>query len=535
MKKPEFLLISDNTSFGIVGVRYIGPYRIALELEQNQIKTFVLDRYYRHPEFFNFLDGLISENTLGIGISTTFMTPPEERDKLDRYANRDLQTRSYYEAPIISRDLEIVKDWFRRLKLNLIKKSPKAKIFIGGSKAQYFSRPPFNQIEEIDYIVMGSVDGVFPKILADLKSQGEIQHKIIGGKKVVDTAKVYIQPKSCPPHEWLPHWNIIKNEALPIEISRGCVFNCKFCNYDKNESSRKNLIQLKDEFIKNYELFGTQHYHFLDDCFNDSRKKVDEVCNMILSLSFKIEWISYARFDVAVKFPETADLMVQAGAKGLFWGVESLTKEVALRAGKGTPPEKVMKFAKEFYQKYGNSCYSTGSFICGLPGETEASWNQQMEWLLKNKAFHFVQMGPLAIRPYKPEFDGSVIDFADYSRNPTKYGFTEVNFLTDYWKHETMDSQKAKELALKSMREWQNSNSTKYSITNDVWIYPSLRSLGLSHQEVYDCYFTENETKHDFLKNRIVNLGTERLKTYFSFQKNLISKADLSTINESLV
>jgi radical SAM superfamily enzyme YgiQ (UPF0313 family) len=520
----KFLILTDNTTSVIGSPRYLGPYRIAHELENHGIQTFVLDKFYTFPDLFNFLENFLDEDFIGIGFSTTFFTPPEILKTYDRYTLRTNRVKSYYDYGIISPEEKKRIKWFKKLRRILNKKSPRAKIFIGGSKAQFFYHKMYENLSEIDYVVMGVTDMVFPQVLKDIIQNGAPAFKNMGNKKVIDTMTKYIQPKVCPKHDWKSHWCIQRNELLPIEIGRGCAFNCKFCNYDKRENTRKSSHDLKEEFISNFEKHGVQFYHFVDDCFNDSRLKVEEVCEVILSLPFKIEWASYLRFDVAVKFPHTMDLIVEAGGRGFHWGVESLTAEVARRAGKGSDPEQIKDFIINFSKKYKNICYSTGSFITGLPGETEQSWKEQVEWLLGTENFDFVHMGALGIVPFKQDFDGSVIDYADYSRNPKKYGFQEINMTSGYWKHETMDKTKAVELADWAFRLWEKKLESRKGLSTDIWIYPLLRSLSFDPKEVSDIYFCTDEKRQNELLQRIRHTIKLRDEEYFKSMGSLVRK-----------
>lgn len=522
MKK--FLLISDNTAFQFTRSRYLGPYRIAYELEKSGVQTYVLDFFYDFPNFFEFLENFLDEDFVGVGISTTFLTPLEEDRSLQKVWNRRLRNeifRDYFDSGIISKDPNVRRNWFKTLREILNRKSPAARIFAGGSKAQFLYRSEYESIEEIDYVVMGVVDSIFPRVIQDYIETGSVNYKLMGNKKVVDTKFSYKQPKVCPRHEWLPHWNIQAGEALPIEIGRGCAFNCKFCNYDKRENTLKNLEDLKFELISNFENYGVQYYHFVDDCFNDSRKKVEEVCNLILQLPFKIEWVSYLRFDVAVKFPETADLIVESGGRGFHWGVESLTAEVARRAGKGTPPDAIKDFIIQFAKKYRGKCYSAGSLISGLPGETEESWSSQMDWLLNTDNFDFLHIGPLGISSYQAEFDGTVIDYADYSRNPEKYGFEEIDFERGYWRHKTMDQTKASELAMIANQKIDEKNRHRKGLSSGIWVYPILKSLGYSDLEVNDLYFCTDLKRQGELIQKAGPVYRSRMQNYFQSMKDL--------------
>lgn len=83
----------DLSSFCIKSDGYLGPYRLAYELENAGIEAFVLDRYYNFPNFFEFLENFLTEDFIGVGLSTTFLTPPEAVLKYDRFTTRDNRSK----------------------------------------------------------------------------------------------------------------------------------------------------------------------------------------------------------------------------------------------------------------------------------------------------------------------------------------------------------------------------------------------------------------------------------------------------------
>lgn len=509
------LLLTDNTTYKAGAPRYLGTYRLAHGLESHGIHTDVIDHFYLLPNPLEVIERTLTEDVMVVGLSSTFMTPRSQFETLSNYIVGRDSSIIYRRSGIIHADIEETRRWLRQLREIMARKSPKAKLIIGGAKAKFFMERPFDQITEYDYLCMGSVDLIFHRVVEDIVNFGEPATVQVGGKRIVDTLNTYQQPKSCAPHDWKEHWCVQKGEALPIEIARGCVFNCKFCHYDKSEAFRKNPEDLKAEFINNFERYGTQFYHFTDDCINDNKAKVEMLCSVIDSLPFKIEWVSYARFDVAVKFPETARAMVESGARGLFWGIESLNYEVARRAGKGTPPDKIKRFLTEFYRDYGDTCLSTGSIICGLPGETKESWQVELEWLLNSPSLHFLQIGALSLLQYRAELDMKATDYADYSRHPEKYGFEEVSFSPVYWRHKTMDLPMAENLARESMKLWQDACKPRAGLVTDIWIYPHLRSLGFSPEEVRKLYFCPDEKFKEATVSRIREALGHRVKGYF--------------------
>lgn len=494
----EVVLLSDNLVFGKLGsTRYMGPYVLASQLQSAGIKTQVVDYFTRHPDFFNYLRNFLSEETLILGISSTFLFP--QKPSSFKHRNEGLDT--YYTGELWFTEGKDLKKWLEDLRRVLNDCAPNCKIVLGGTKAQ-FAHWRRDFYEEIDYINLGPGDQSLGSLYNSLKSQiapltlDQWNSKILSHKDFLKRNAI------CPTCNYPDNFGIQHQESLPIEISRGCIYNCKFCHYEKKESFRKSTADLKQEFIRNYEMFGTTVYHFCDDCFNDSRKKVEDTCNMFLSLPFKIDWVAYARTDVAVKFPETLDLMIESGARGLYWGIESFDYQVALKAGKGTHPDLVKEMLLGFNKKYSARCMSEGSFIVGLPGETEENLSKTLLWLKENPVFDYATFGPLGLMPYTPDLDGFVFDFADYSRNPEKYGFTKVSFKPNYWEHETMNSRRADELAATISSAWREVK--KPGIVRTIWLYPHLRSLGYSHEEIFAMRIqTENDPeKHLEIQKR---------------------------------
>ncbi|NJO61503.1 MAG: radical SAM protein [Richelia sp. RM2_1_2] len=284
-------------------------------------------------------------------------------------------------------------------------------------------------------------------------------------------------------------WGIQPNESLPIEIARGCLYNCKFCTYAKKATYRKPLATLRDEFIRNYELFGTTTYQFCDDCFNDTRQKVEETCNTILQLPFKINWVSHARLDVAIKFPETLDLMIESGAKGLAWGVETLNYEAAKMAGKGVSREKVKEMLATTYNKNHDKCLYYATFIIGLPGETEESQLETIEWLTTNKCLDFASFGVLGI-PSK--IADSVVGMSSpYGDNPEKYGLDLSNGSYN-WQHQTMNRATAEKLLPIVYNKWLDSENKTF--LRNVWFVPFLFSMGFGWNNIKDMGRNENNS-----------------------------------------
>lgn len=498
MSQPEVILLTDTNLFGEFGSgRYMGAYVLASQLRKAGYEVVVIDYFTQNTNFFEYIEKFLSEKLLFVGIASTFLAPSKSINQ--KNSNRTSGLNHFYSGELWLDNGDSLLAWSERLKQKMQKKSPDSKLIIGGTKAQ-FAIWRKQYYSYFDYVCLGSADQAIVNFAESLKNKSPVKTKDVNGTLIIDNS-VDIQNKLCPDTIWEKNFGVLRKESLPIEISRGCVFNCKFCHYDKKESYKKNLEILKNELLRNYENYGTDTYHFCDDCFNDHPQKVEDTCSLFLNLPFKIEWVSYARVDVAVKFPETMRMMIESGAKGLYFGLESFNQSVAIKAGKGTPTDKVKSFLLDFHKKYSNDCLLEGSFIVGLPGETVESQKETARWIMENPVLDFLTIGPLGIMPYVQSFDKILFDYAEYSRNPEKYGFTEIDYNKRFWSHETFNSITADAMATQIKSEWNKIKNIQKIKT--IWLYPHLKSLGYSKEQIFslakDANFCEKFDSKDIV------------------------------------
>lgn len=250
-----------------------------------------------------------------------------------------------------------------------------------------------------DYFVLGQAEKFIVAMVKEIAEGREPRHGEHRGAKYFHSSQYedQLDSRDMKSMVWREEDFVAQNESLPIELAKGCLYNCKFCHYEKSSSIRKDSESLRAELIRNWETFGTTVYQICDDCLNDTRDRLEAVCAVFLSLPFQIEWVSFARVDVACRFPETLDLMVKAGARGLFWGIETFNHAVGKKIGKGSDPERVKAMLLRLKRDYGDQVISHGSFIFGLPGESEESIRSSVQWIIEENAFDIVVYQPLIL------------------------------------------------------------------------------------------------------------------------------------------
>ena len=225
---------------------------------------------------------------------------------------------------------------------------------------------------------------------------------------------------------------IFEGETLPIEISRGCIFRCKFCAYPLNGKRKLDHIRdvdlIKNELINNYEKWGVTNYLILDDTFNDSNEKLIELHDMIVALPFKINFVCYLRVDLLYHFRDTQiEMLERMGLKSCHFGVESFNPKTAKFIGKGLSEDKTKDFLLFLKERWQNKISFMCTFIVGLPFETKESCIETGEWCVKNDITFWTM--PLFIDPartYKSDID----------INYEKYGYVlnqdDCSWTTDF-------------------------------------------------------------------------------------------------------
>lgn len=449
------LVILTNTA-GPVWQRSIGAYQVASHCRQNGFSCQVIDftDMFNQQELMSLLDKFVNETTLAIGVSTSFFANETTKKKFIS-ANR---TFDNVIPQSIRQTIETIKIKF-----------PNIKIFGGGAQSYQIVNDSL-----FDTIFHGYSEQSVVEYLKELSSGKKRIWPKQGIAQIIDGAHAHFDIQHMH-HSWEKNDCIIPKETLPIEISRGCIFKCKFCAYPLNGKKKFDYLRdpefIVDEIQKNYEIFGTTNYFFTDDTFNDSTYKLERLHRAITKLSFQIKFVTYLRLDLIYKHQEQIDLLYEMGLGSGFFGIETLNHQTGKTIGKGMHPNKVKDFLVELHDhKWKKEIPITCSFIIGLPYETEKSVRESHEWC-KQSPINDVWF-PLFIRSdthFKSEFD---VNFSNY-------GYKLDN--NENWSAEFFNYSKALALA-----EEFNSQGLYGQNTPSTWFLFALLSYGYSIQDLKD-------------------------------------------------
>ncbi len=187
-----------------------------------------------------------------------------------------------------------------------------------------------------------------------------------------------------PLHELLPlqkyRMPYIRGPFTFIVTSRGCPAGCTYCikHVSYQYSTRVRSPELIMEEMWKLKGLGINNIHMYSDLFTVSRDQVVNLCKMMIEQNIQIKWMSNSRVDFVDE--EMLQLMGKAGCRMISWGIESGNEQILKHARKGAYPEKAeraLRWAKQA------GIMNWGYFIIGLPGETEATIRQTIDFAKK--------------------------------------------------------------------------------------------------------------------------------------------------------
>lgn len=393
-----------------------GAHKVAHELRTHGFDTLVINYldHYSVEDLIKILTHTVSEQTLFVGFSNTFLGFYQA--KVDR---RVVNFPKPMEAflPHSKEDEAVVAGHIRSI-------NPNCKIVVGGTRTQ--ANCP-NKL--VDYAVLGYADVSVVSLANHLKHGTPISstnYKNLFGVHIVDGGLAPEFDFNNSSMNWCSDDIVVPGEILPLETSRGCIFACKFCNYRLNGKSKVDYIKHSDiiynELCNNYEKYGITRYRLLDDTFNDTEEKIEIMADISSRLPFKPTFSGYARLDLMVAKPHTISKLIDLGFRGMFFGIETLHRDAGRVIGKGGDPDRLVQAIIDMKNTHGDSIHLTGSFICGLPGESRESVELTMERLISNQI-------PLDTVYYHPLFIGRQANSkwnSTFSLDFEKYGYRET-------------------------------------------------------------------------------------------------------------
>lgn len=387
----DVILLTAMSKFPYVD-RSLGAYKIASTLRAQGYSVFVLDYF---PEFWvrnillETLDKLISSNTLFVGFSATMFSLDGNTINPERLGEAPKRRALTSAWPLPTKDITRIIDHIR---------SKGVKIVYGGpSDRKAYTWDEIKHL--VDYGVYGFGEDAVFDVIKDIKSSRNIiasTHNRALGKLV----KVDRETPNYNFKEQVSHWSEedlrFPSDVVGIEMARGCIFKCTFCNFElkgkhpKDDRHIRSIDSIVYELKRNYKLFGVTNYYIADDTFNDNTLKLKLIRDAIKNLDFKPTFWAYIRADFLVAFPEQIRLLAEIGVNRMNIGLETLDRESGKLVGKGGDPSKILEALKitgEVYHELGIPLNRHCNIIVGLPNDTRERVDKWIKPLIETNLY----------------------------------------------------------------------------------------------------------------------------------------------------
>ncbi|RMG96093.1 MAG: radical SAM protein, partial [Chloroflexi bacterium] len=184
-----------------------------------------------------------------------------------------------------------------------------------------------------------------------------------------------------PMHHLLPlqkyRMPLIKGPFTFIVTSRGCPAGCTYCikhvSYQFTVRLRSPENIMEELWI--LKKLGINNIHMYADLFTVNRDQVMGLCKLMIEEGINIRWTCNSRVDFVDE--EMLHTMAKAGCWLISWGIESGNEQILRHARKGAYPDKAQRALKWARQA---GIKNWGYFIIGLPGETEETIRQTIDF-----------------------------------------------------------------------------------------------------------------------------------------------------------
>jgi len=273
--------------------------------------------------------------------------------------------------------------------------SRKKIVVLGGPHVSFKYEEILNEEDSIDFICIKESENSFPELISlitRIKDNNELirnyetelnkikglAYKNFEGEITFTGSPNPVKIDNLPlPARYLLSQENFYYKVASVIINRGCPNQCSFCSRQKMAPvvRIRSLDSILSE-IRDIATYQTYDYINFYDNININREFFHGFCRLFIDNKIEIPWGCELRVDTITS--EDARLLKEAGCRLIATGIESASLEVLKNNLKYQDPEQVLigikhlKAVKIPVQAY---------FVLGLPGETERSFYQTVEFI----------------------------------------------------------------------------------------------------------------------------------------------------------
>ena len=236
----------------------------------------------------------------------------------------------------------------------------------------------YKMFQGVDHFVLNEAEGTISQFISDLEN---------GCPKYIYSSDEFPDLSLTP----IPQWDLLKMNkyaTMSIQYSRGCPYDCEFCSITML-NGRRPRIKSKSQFIGELDALYQQGWRgsvfIVDDNFIGNKKILKQQF-----LPALINWMEvhdypfYFTTEVSINLADDIELiklMIKAGFRQTFVGIETPNSESLLECGKSPNISRDMEASVRKLQR--NGLMVSGGFIVGFDHDTPSVFEQQIEFIQK--------------------------------------------------------------------------------------------------------------------------------------------------------
>ncbi|MCB2186650.1 MAG: B12-binding domain-containing radical SAM protein [Deltaproteobacteria bacterium] len=260
---------------------------------------------------------------------------------------------------------------------------------VGGGP--YFTRL-HDEISGVDHVIAGEAEDVMAEFLADLAA---------GQAKPLYQAASHPELSRTPE----PSWELINlgdYRTMPVQFSRGCPFDCDFCDVVALFGRRPRLkspAQVVGELEHLYRLGWRGPVMMVDDNFIGHKSRTKELLRHMVAWQKErrgpYSFLTQASVNLADD-PEMLSLMAQAKFSQVFLGLETPSLSSLQECNKHQNQGRDLVEAVKTIQSYGLEVM--GGFIVGFDADPPSIFRDQVSFI-RQAAIPTAMVGMLSLMP----------------------------------------------------------------------------------------------------------------------------------------
>lgn len=233
----------------------------------------------------------------------------------------------------------------------------------------------YEEFQDVDHFVLNEAELTLPLFLSDLEMDC--------AKRVYETSR-FCDLRKTP----VPIWELLdlkRYASMSIQFSRGCPFDCEFCNVTALFGHRpriKTAVQIVAELDGLYKLGWRGQIFFVDDNFIGNKKYLKtQLLPALINWRKDKKGVSfYTEASINLVDDEPLmEMMVEAGFDAVFIGIETPDEECLAECNKKQNRNRDLIESVKRIQRSGLQVQ--GGFIVGFDNDTQSIFQRQIDFI----------------------------------------------------------------------------------------------------------------------------------------------------------